>query len=247
MSNNRHLQMLAKTGLPLAQSGNLNSDIWQLAGIPLGDGNFWIYQDKNARILLDNNAINIDIARFSASHDAVQIFDNPKQLYLTKQEYSPGHHGIIGFSCRMQTELLNGNPQDFRDGFGAFNVLDFRTGMVFDIVANGSKAWVIYERLLIPGVTVAEQAFTHVILIDGIKQSGNYLDCSVIYNRNADSTEYYIDGVLVYRAEQIPAKVDCLQAGFGIITLHPIDNGKSVSCKGQGAKGSWSDFAYYSN
>jgi hypothetical protein len=241
------MQAMAKTGLPLAREGELNTEFWQLAGIPLGDGNFWMYQDGNARILFDNNGINIDIAKFTVSHDTVQIFDNPKQLYLTKQEYRPGHHGIIGFSCRMHTELLNGNAKDYRDGFGAFNVLDFRTGMVFDIVANGNNVWVIYERLFIPRITTAEQAFTNVIPIEIKHLSGEALDCSVIYNRNADSTEYYVDGVLVYRAEQIPVKIDCLQTGFGIITLHPINNGKSVSCKGQGAKGTWSDFAYYSN
>jgi hypothetical protein len=247
MSNNRHLQALAKAALPLAHNGDLNTEVWQLAGIPLGDGNFWIYQDKNARVFFNNDSIDIDILKFSLSHDAVQIFDNPKQLYLSKQEYKPGHHGIIGFSCRMQTELLNGNPRDYRDGFGAFNVLDFRTGMVFDIVANGSNLWVIYERLFIPGVTVAEQAFTNVIPIETKHRAGEFLDCSVIYNRGADSTEYYVNGVLVHRAEKIPVKVDYLQTGFGIITLHPIEDGKSVSCKGQGAKGSWSDFAYYSN
>lgn len=245
--NNRHLQALEKTSLPLARDGALNAELWQLAGVPLGDGNFWIYQDRNAKIRLDGDGMEIDIKKFSSSHDVIQIFDNPKQLYLTKQEYRPGNHGIVGFSCRMRTELLNGNPKDYRDGFGAFNVLDFRTGMVFDIVTNGTKVWVIYERLFIPGVTSEKEAFTNVIALDRIKLSGDHLNCSVIYNRNADSTEYYIDGILAHRAEEIPVKVDYLQTGFGLITLHPIVDGKSVSCKGQGARGLWCDFAYYSN
>ena len=244
---NQHLQHMAKYELPLIINGSLNLDLWHLAGVPLGDGNFWMYQDRNSLISMGDGEFTIAIQRFSASHDAVQIFDNPKQLYLTKKEYQPGARGILGFSCTMRTELLKGNTQDYRDGFGAFNVLDFRTGMVFDIVTNGTKAWVIYERLFIPGVTTPQEAFTHVIPIDRYKVGNSPLCCSVVYNRNADSTEYYIDGILVHRAEKIPVKVDFLQTGFGIITLHPIENGKSVSCKGQGAKGTWSDFECYSD
>jgi hypothetical protein len=243
--HNLHLTALADIELPLTLNGELNTEFWQLAGVPLGDGNFWMYQDRNARIQLSENGMSIDIPYFSAANNEVQIFDNPKQLYLTKREFQPGPNAIIGFSCRMHTKLLNGNANDFRDGFGAFNVLDFRTGMVFDIVTNGVKAWVIYERLYIPGLTTAEEAFTSVIPIDRYVISGKPMNCSVIYNRNADSTEYYIDGILVHRAEKIPVKVDNLQTGFGIITLHPIENGRSVSCRGQGATGAWSDFKYY--
>jgi hypothetical protein len=243
--NNGHLQTLVKSEIPLVSGGELNASLWQLAGVPMGDDKIWMYQDRNARIKLNGEGMSIDIPLFTSSNDTVQIFDNPKQLYLTKQEYQPGPKGIIGFSCRMSTKLHNGNPNDYRDGFGAFNVLDFRTGMVFDIVTNGVKAWTIYERLYIPGVTSPEEAFTRVIPVDRFKMTNEPLSCSVIYNRNSDSTEYYIDGILVNRAEKVPAKVDYLQTGFGIITLHPIENGKSVSCRGQGAGGAWSDFALY--
>ena len=245
--SNNHLLALTKEEIPLVSGGGLNSELWQLAGIPLGDGKFWMYQDRNTRILFKKNEIDIDIPYFSASHDSVQIFDNPKQLYLTKREYQAGQKGINGFSCKMKTRLINGNTNDYRDGFGAFNVLDFRTGMVFDIVTNGVKAWVIYERLFMPGITTLEDAFTEVFPIDRYIVTGNPLRCSVIYYRNSDSAEYYIDGILIHRAEKIPVKVDYLQTGFGIITLHPIENGMSVSCRGQGANGIWSDFANYFN
>jgi len=145
----------------------------------------------------------------------------------------------------MKAKLHNGNFDDYRDGFGAFNVLDFGTGMVFDIITNGTNSWVIYEKLFIPGVTAPEESFTKVIPINYQIPADEALKCLLIYDSTDDKAEYYIGDQLVYKAQEIPAKIKSLQTGFGIITLHPIENGKSVSCKGQGMDGTWSDFKYY--
>ena len=233
------------TPIPLVSAGKFNDGEWQLAGVPLGDGNFWMYEDRNARIMTGNDNIGIDIPRFSHSHDQVQIFDNPKQLYLTKSGYELGQGGLLGFSCRMNGAIVNGDLSDYRDGFCAFNVLDFASAMVFDIVSNGRKNWAIYERLLIPGLTTESDAFTHLIPLERATSPDQFLECTVIYDRNIDRAEYYIDDKLVYRADDVPVKIDRLQTGFGIITLHPIENGKSVSCRGQGARGTWGGFAVW--
>jgi hypothetical protein len=234
-----------KLPIPLVSGGKLNDSDWQLAGVPLGDGNFWMYRDNNARVIFSGDTAEIDIPRFSTSHDQVPMFDNPKQLYLTKGQYEPGPKGLIGFVCKMKSEIVNGDLRDYRDGFGAFNVLDFGSAMVFDIVSNGHKVWIIYERLFIPGVTAPEEAFTKVIDIGLDTAPDKIMECAVIYDRNGDRAEYYIDGKMVYRVEKVPVKVDRFQTGFGIITLHPIENGKSVSCKGQGGRGSWAGFNIY--
>src|SRR3989304_3120329 len=110
------------TSIPLVSSGKLNDREWQLAGVPLGDGTFWMYEDRNARIMTGKDEIEIDIPQFSHFHDQVQIFDNPKQLYLTKSGFEAGTGGLLGFSCRMKAAVQNGNPKDYRDGFCAFNV-----------------------------------------------------------------------------------------------------------------------------
>lgn len=229
--------------IDIAQGDLLNDKSWQIAGIPLADGKYFMYEDANAQIKLGDNNITIDIPKFSHAHDQIQIFDNPKQLYLTKDGFQPGPEGVVGFSCKMKASIKGGNSSDFRDGFCAFNVLDFKSGMVFDIVSNGSQIWAIYERLLIPGMIDEKQAFTKVINIDYPTTPDDNLECLVIYDKPNDRASYYIGGKLIYEANNIPVKIEKLFVGFGLITLHPIIDGKSVSCKGQGGKGIWGDFA----
>ena len=97
---------LSKSQLPTVKANNLNDDEWQVAGVPLGDGNFWIYQDRNARIEFGMDEVEIDINRFSRSHDNVQIFDNPKHLFLAKSGFEPGSNGLLGFTCNMKSKIL---------------------------------------------------------------------------------------------------------------------------------------------
>jgi len=231
--------------IAMTDKGGLNGENWQVAGVPLGDGKFRLYQDQNCKLKFGENSIEIDIPQFSTSHNQVQIFDNPKQLFLTRGTHRPGSAGIVAFGCRLQGEIIKGDPNDYRDGFCAFNVLDFGTGMVFDMVTNGHNIWVIYERLLIPGLTGEKEAFTQVIPIDRRTNPHDFLNCVIAYNRANDEAYYYVDGQSVFTAQNIPVKIDSLVTGFGIITLHPIQNGTSTSCKGQGGKGTWSDFRVF--
>jgi hypothetical protein len=228
--------------LLLTENNRLNDENWQVAGVPLGDGNYWMYEDSKSQISLGEDSVTIDIPEFSRSHDAIQIFDNPKQLYLTKMGFQPGPKGVLAFSCWMRAKIINTNLKDYRDGFCAFNVLDFSTGMVFDIVSNGSQIWIIYERLLIPGLISEKEAFTNVIPIKWPASPDQILDCSVVYDQIENRVRYYLNQTLVHVADKIPIKISELYSGFGLITLHPIENGKSVSCRGQGGIGIWSRF-----
>lgn len=239
----RYLSSAATEKIEIAKNGKLNDNNWQIAGIPLEDSKFFMYEDKAAKITIKDGDIEIDIPKFTHAHDQVQIFDNPKQLYLARSGYQPGPTGLLAFSCRMKARITGGNPRDFRDGFGAFNVLDFSTGMVFDIVSNGSQIWAIYERLLIPGLVEENQAFTKVINIDYPTSPAESLNCLIVYNQNTNQTGFYIGDKLIYEANSIPVKIENLFMGFGLITLHPIVEGRSVSCRGQGGAGVWGDFA----
>ena len=209
--------------IKLIENGKLNEQTWTISGVPLGNGNFWMYYDKNTRISFGDNSVKLDIRPFSLSHDQVQIFDNPKMLYLTRSGFAPGPQGKIGFSCRMTGHIVNGDTSDYRDGFAAFNVLDFATGMVFDMVTNGHKIWAIYERLFVPGVTTPDQAFTNMIPVKVATTPDNPLECAIEYDRNDDTAKYYLNRELVYQAENLSVKIDC---------------------KGQGGIGSWSDFRW---
>ena len=46
-----------------------------------------------------------------------------------------------------------------------------------------------------------------------------------------------MDGVPVYEYRNVPFRINQFTPGFGLITLRPIENGTSVSNRGQGATG----------
>lgn len=238
-ANNKSTEDIA---LPLTEGNDFNARIWEIARVPLGNDQYWFYRDRNAQTEFRNNELRLKIIPFSSSNDQVQIFDNPKHLYLTQTSFSTGSQGRILFSCQMAADMVDGNPDDYRDGFASFNVLDFGTGMVFDIISSGKKYWAIYERLYMPGITTEKEAFTTVIPIESMDSGKDPLDCAIEYDQKADTVRYYLNSHLVYEATEIPVKVRALQTGFGIITLHPIQDGRSVSCHGQGGWGVWSNF-----
>jgi hypothetical protein len=216
-------------------------DRWQVAGVPLGDGSFWMYQDQNAQVSCAGNRCSISIPQFSLSHNEVQMFDNPKHLYLSTHGW-PTAGGPLTFSTTMAANMT-GDAGDYRDGFASVNVLDFATGMVFDIIASGRRVWAIYERLQIPGVTTPDQAFTEVVDLGIDTARDREHEVSVVVDTSASSVDYLVDGEHRLTRENLPAIPELLLTGFGIITLRPIENGRSVSCHGQGGTGKWGPFA----
>lgn len=223
------------------EAEELDAAKWQMAAAPLGEGKFWHWRDDAAKVACGGGRVEIDIPQFTAHHDFVQIFDNPKQLYLATRSWTTAG-GRTRFSTKMAAELRGGNPEDFRDGFAAFNVLDFESALVFDIVTNGHKVWAIYERLLIPGVTTETEAFTDVIDL-GVATAGMCEhECEVEYDAKGDAVRYIVDGEEKLKITGVPARANQLTCGFGIITLHPIESGMSISCRGQGCKATWAAF-----
>jgi hypothetical protein len=215
-------------------------EFWQVAGVPLGDGAFWMYQDANARVSCSDNRCTISIQQFSRHHDTVQIFDNPKQLYLSTHAWATGG-GPLTFATTMAANCT-GDAADYRDGFASVNVLDFASGMVFDIASSGRRLWAIYERLLIPGVTTEDEAFTEVVDLQVDTAPDREHEVAVIVDSAAGRVDYLVDGEPRLTRENLPATPESLVAGFGLITLHPIENGRSVSCRGQGGEGRWGPF-----
>jgi hypothetical protein len=213
---------------------------WQVARAPLDGGNFWTFADANAVISCRAKRCMIDIPRFSLRNDYVQIFDNPKLLYLSTHVW-PTAMGPLTFRTTM-TANVSGNPDDYRDGFVSLNVLDFATGMLFDVASNGHHLWAVYERLLIPGAITEEQAFTEVIDLGVDTAPDREHEVGIVFDGAAGKVEYLVDGKLCLTREGVPVLPQTLMAGFGIVTLHPIQNGESVSCRGQGAKGSWGSY-----
>lgn len=210
----------------------LDKDKWQVADFPLGDGEVWQYAEPGARVRVAGGRLQLDVNRFTRGHSAVQILDNPKHLLLASRAWKTGS-GPLRFGTTLAGSV-NGDQHDYRDGFASFNVLDFASGMVFDITTNGHRVWAIYERLLIPGITTAEEAFTEVVDLKVSTTPMREHEIKVEYDRSADTVRFFVDGKLRLERKDVPVDVEQLTCGFGFTTLIPIAGGKSVSCKGQG-------------
>ena len=219
----------------------LDPDKWAIASAPLGDGTYWHWRDEAASVACGGGLCAIDIPRLSSYHDFVQIFDNPKHLYLATRSWDTAGRRLR-FATKMAGALIGGDPEDYRDGFASFNVLDFESALVFDIIANGRKVWAICERLLIPGVTSEEEVFTEVTDLKIETAPMKLHECEIEYDATEGTARFFVDGAEKLVRTGVPATANRLTCGFGIITLHPIEEGMSVSCRGQGCRGSWGAF-----
>jgi hypothetical protein len=218
----------------------LDASKWTVAAFPLGDGNFWKWEEPGAKIKTGDGKIELSVNPYTRFHHQVQIFDNPKHLILGSGSFPVPQEGFISISFKMGAVTQNGNPDDFRDGFASFNVLDFASGMVFDFIATSNKIGVIYERLLLPGITAQKEAFTEIVEV-ARNQPARLSQFEIRYGWLENRVEFLLEGKLVCSRSNLPAKPSNLSIGLGLLTLKMIENGRSSSLKGQGGTGIWSE------
>ena len=232
--------MLTKTIYDTFTTPQLVPSKWTIASFPSGDGQFWRWEEPQAKSKTGDGRLEITVNPYTRFHDQIQIFDNPKHLYLGTQSFPVPEQGAISFSCKMGAKTHNGQPDDFKDGFASFNVLDFTSGLVFDFIATSAKIGIIYERLLMPGLTTPKEAFTEIVEVSP-NEPGQLSACRIDYNFQENRVDYWFNDQKVISRLNLPTKPRNLFMGMGLITLRMIENGRSTSLKGQGGTGLWSD------
>ncbi|MGE0337976.1 MAG: DUF6081 family protein [Gammaproteobacteria bacterium] len=210
---------------------------WRFLEYPLDDRT-WVCREEDAETRVADGALSIRVARFRNAHPWHQNVDNCKHLLLATDTVPVGTTGRTMFCAEIRAENLDGTPYDYRDGFVSFNVLDFATGMVFDVCATSDRVIAIYERLPLPHVT---DPFTYIVdaPLSGVTIApGRWYTCAVMFDPAARTTEWTVDGCRVFAAREVdvPAAVTL---GVGFITLHPVRDGRSHSLRGQGLAGGW--------
>ncbi len=221
-------------------SGQLDPERWAKGEMWDGAKLVWRWIDPGLRTEVNSGRLTLAVERYSLSHAAVQIFDNPKALYLSTRAWPIGERPVK-FSCTLAADCT-GDLDDIRNGFASFNVLDFATGTVMDIVANGRKVWSITERLDIPGVAEPPAPFSDYCDLNVASSPGQEHEVAVLYNPQAGEVSYQVDGE-VRQQRSLPTRPASLTLGMGLITLYPIEHGRSVSCRGQGGLGLWGRIA----
>jgi hypothetical protein len=221
-------------------AGQLNPELWAKGEMWDGDKLVWRWIDPGLKTVVSSGRLTLAVERYSLGHDTVQIFDNPKALYLSKQAWPVGRRPVK-FSCTLAADCT-GDLDDICNGFASFNVLDFATGTVMDIVANGRRLWSITERLDIPGLAGPPAPFSDSHDLGVASAPGLEHEVAVSYDPQAGEVGYFVDGAERQR-RALPTRPASLMLGLGLITLRPLENGRSVSCQGQGGLGRWGRIA----
>ncbi|GEL20632.1 DUF6081 family protein [Pseudonocardia asaccharolytica] len=217
----------------------LDMSRWCYLQYPPGpDGTAWTCAEPGARTQVDDGTLSIHVERFERAHDQVQIMDNPKHLLLSTESFTVPTGGAATFAMEMAATGINAAPRDYRDGFASMNVLDMASGWVFDACATGDTVFSIYERLPMPGVG---RPFTYVIEhpLAGLEVApGLAHRYEITLDARRGAAEWRVDGHLVHdvRGVEIPTRVN---VGLGLITLHPVADGRSRSLRGQGLSASF--------
>lgn len=219
-------------------SPDLDSQRWQTARVS-HDGTDHVYEDPNAEVTTGDGELEVSILPFSAFHDQVQVLNNPKQLYTSTERITTPPGSVTTFTTSMAIETQEQIPWNLRDAFGTVNLLDFTTGMVLDFAATNDTVYVVYERLLLPGVTTPEEYFAHRVVVEVPTTPGQRHDLAICYDRDEARATWWADGELVYWAAT-PVPVEGFHLGMGLFSSLDIDEfTRQQREHGQGAVGRW--------
>ena len=219
----------------------LDAARWEILQYPLDDGSTWRLEEPEAKVTVADGTAEIRVDRYQRSHDTVQIFENPKHLVATVADFPVPRTGESVLSVQMAADNIGGDPDDYRNGFFAFNVFDPKTAAIFDHLVTGTRVYAVHERLLVPGVIDPADAFTWIVeapLSVGEVDPSQFHEYAVVLDPGARRARWLVDGRLTYEARDVDIP-ESVHVGFGLFTFYPIRDGRSVSLRGQGMAGRW--------
>jgi hypothetical protein len=217
---------------------------WAFLEMSLPDFGSCRCEEPGAKTTVADGAVEVRIEEFQRYHDTVQVFDNPKHMVLSSARFELPRDGVATFSVEMMAEDLGGNPDDYRDAFVTFNVLDMASAWVWDHAATSKRAWAIHEHLYLPGVLPFEDSISWIV--ENANQLPNldgnrFHEFRIDLDRGASLARWYVDGRPTFEVSA-PIRCERVQVGFGLVTLHQIRDGRSTSLRGQGLLGRFRNF-----
>lgn len=219
---------------------------WALGGFPQPDGGFWQYREPNAIVIAQAGRLKVTAAPLTRANTQVQILDNAKHMYFSKERLAVPEHGAISFEVNIGARGHGTRPNDLYDGFVSYNLLDFASGWAIDFFISNDTISTVYARLPFPGVTASESGpIRYFALFKELSiptAPGQRHDYRITYDRAHDAVEWHVDGELVNREEQVPDKLDGFIVALGLMTEKDINPATgSTSLHGQGLTGDWSE------
>lgn len=218
---------------------------WELGGFSLPDGSTWQYREPGAVVLVRNGMLQVSAVPYTRSNDRVQILDNAKHMYFSRQRFVVPNGGRITFEIQVAARTVGTQPGDLYDGYVSWNLLDLTTGWALDFFTGGDTVATVYGRLPFPGTAVPDTGQARAFCIFNELRNfptgqGQRHAYRITYDQGADTVEFEADGKIVDRYENVPDKISGFTAALGLMSEIDIVDGKSVSCHGQGVIGQWS-------
>lgn len=209
---------------------------WQIGGFPLPDGSFWEYREPEAVVIIRNNILYVR-ATLSREHDHVQILDNAKHMYYSKEPIKVPENGEVSFELQMRARCQGTDPDNLYDGYVSLNLLDFTTGGALDFFATNEQYSSVYAVLPFPEVTVPDTGKTKYFCV--FKEEAEHFKprefntYKITYNRASDKAIFYVNGTEVRREQNIPIKFNEFYVCLGIMTEIDLTPEGSASVHGQ--------------
>ena len=218
---------------------------WAVGSFALPDGSTWHYREPGSVVLVRNGWLQVSAVPYTRGNDRIQILDNAKHMYFSKQRFEVPPGGRITFEIQIAARTVGTQPGYLYDGYVSWNLLDFSTGWALDFFTSGDTVATVYGRLPFPGTTVPQTGEARAFCIfnelkDLPATQGQVHDYRITYDQGADTVEFEADGRVVDRYEHVPDKITGFIAALGLMSEIDIVDGKSVSCHGQGVIGRWS-------
>ena len=218
---------------------------WVQAAFDLPGGQRWEYREPNSVVLVRDGWLQVAAVPYTRGNDHVQILDNAKHMYFSKERFEVPPGGRITFEIQIAARTINTQPGNTYDGYVSWNLLDLTTGWALDFFTSGDTVTTVYGRLPFPGAVVPEsgpaKAFCIFNELKGVPaEQGQVHAYRITYDQAEDSVEFEADGRIVDRYGNVPDKITGFTAALGLMSEIDIVNGKSVSCHGQGVIGRWS-------
>jgi hypothetical protein len=211
---------------------DLDAARWIPLRLPLPTGGEHIPLDPNAEVAVGEGEVRVTIPRFSLAHSAKYLMVSTGQFELPADR--PATFGVD-----MAVENIGGEPADYRQGMAAFHVFDPEASKrVFAVVGTSTRVFAMHEQV---APADAGELFYHVLespYEDFDDDFTRLRAAEVTLDRGESTATWDVDGHKVYEAHTlIPERA---VIGFGIWTMLPARDGRSVG--GQGMDARWRRF-----
>jgi hypothetical protein len=217
---------------------------WVTAGFQLPDGSFWSYREPGAVVVAQKQRLRVTAMPLTRSNDRVQILDNAKHMYFSRERVLVPDGGAVTVDVRISAQGYGTAPGDLYDGFVSYNLLDFETGFAIDFFISNDVIATVYARLPFPGVpapsTGDQRYFAIFKELELSTKPGEPHEYRITYDQGEATVRWWVDGAMVNEEREVPDRIRGFTLAMGLMTEKDIRDGKSASLHGQGLTGEWS-------